>query len=64
MKENNFATIMKYLGRDGKVHFIVEDKFQTFDMVDRHCHMENLKYILIENGEMIKHFYTKEVVQF
>ena len=64
MNDYNFATVMKYLGRDGKIHFIVKDKFEISDMLERLDYMEYLKNILEENGEMKKHFYTKELVNF
>lgn len=64
MNEHDFMTVMKYLGRDGKIHFIVKDKFDIPNMIERLDYMDYLKKLLTKNGEMVKHFYTKEMVKF
>lgn len=59
MKKDYFATIMKYVGRDGKIHFVVEDSDDYPDIIESNCYMDYLKNQLLENGEMAKHIYTK-----
>lgn len=59
MKKDYFATIMKYVGRDGEVHFIVEDINDYPDIFDSNAYMDYLKSLMLENGEMKEHIYTK-----
>lgn len=58
------VTIMKYLGSDEKYHFIVLDKFDIADEVERLDHMNNLKNEMLESGKMKKHLWTKSTILF
>jgi hypothetical protein len=58
------VTIMKYQAKDGKYHFIVKDKFDIADDVERLDYMNNLRDEMLESGVMKKHLWTKETVLF
>ncbi len=58
------VTIMKYLGSDEKYHFIVLDKFDIADEVERLDHMNHLKNEMLKSGKMKKHLWTKSTVLF
>ena len=57
-------TIMKYQGSDGKYYFIVKDKFDVADEVERLEAMNALRDKMLASGEMKKHLWTKETVLF
>ncbi len=58
------VTVMKYLGSDNDYHFIVLDKFNIADEVERLDYMNSLKDQMLESGEMKKHLWTKTTVLF
>lgn len=58
------VTIMKYLGSDEKYHFIVLDKFDITDEVERLDYMNSLKNKMLKTGKMKKHLWTKSTVLF
>ncbi len=58
------VTIMKYLGSDEKYHFIVLDKFDIADEVERLDYMNSLKNKMLKTGKMKKHLWTKSTVLF
>ena len=58
------VTIMKYQAKDGKYYFIVKDKFDIADEVERLDYMMKLKDEMLKSGEMKKHLWTKETVLF
>lgn len=53
------VTIMKYLGKDDDYHFLVLDKFNIADEVERLDYMNTLMNQMLESGEMKKHLWTK-----
>lgn len=55
---------MKYQAKDGKYYFIVKDKFDIADEVERLDYMMKLKDEMLKSGEMKKHLWTKETVLF
>ena len=57
-------TIMKYQGKDGKYYFIVKDKFDIPDEVERLDVMNKLRDEMLASGEMKRHLWTKETVLF
>lgn len=58
------VTIMKYQAPDGKYHFVVKDKFDIADEVERLDAMNKLRDEMLESGEMKRHLWTKETVLF
>lgn len=58
------VTIMKYQGKDGGYYFIVKDKFDIADEVERLDAMNRLRDEMLESGEMVRHLWTKETVLF
>ncbi len=58
------VTIMKYLGSDNNYHFIVLDKFDIADEVERFDYMNFLKCKMLKSGEMKKHLWTKQTILF
>jgi hypothetical protein len=66
MDENNTksVTIMKYQAKDGSYKFIVKDKFDIADEVERLGAMNNLRDEMLTSGEMKRHLWTKETVLF
>ena len=58
------VTIMKYQAKDGKYYFIVKDKFDIADEVERLDAMNALRDEMLASGDMIKHLWTKETVLF
>lgn len=58
------VTIMKYQAKDGSYQFIVKDKFDIEDEVERLDYMNKLRDEMLESGEMKKHLWTKETVLF
>ena len=64
--ENDTATvtIMKYQAKDGTYHFIVKDKFDIADEVERLDFMNDLRDKMLESGEMKQHLWTKSTVLF
>lgn len=63
-KSMKSVTIMKYQAKDGKYYFIVKDKFDIADEVERLDYMMRLKDEMLASGEMKKHLWTKETVLF
>lgn len=65
MEENaKSVTIMKYQAEDGSYQFIVKDKFDIEDEVERLDFMNNLRDEMLKSGEMKKHLWTKETILF
>lgn len=60
----NSVTIMKYLGNDNDYHFLVLDKFNITDEVERLDYMNYLKDEMLKSGKMKKHLWTKTTVLF
>jgi len=58
------VTIMKYQARDGRYYFIVKDKFDIADEVERLDAMNKLRDEMLATGEMAKFLWTKETVLF
>lgn len=58
------VTIMKYLGSDDDYHFIVLDRFNIEDEVERLDYMNFLKCEMLKSGEMKRHLWTKQTVLF
>lgn len=58
------VTIMKYLGSDSHYHFIVLDRFDIDDEVERLDYMNFLKCKMLKSGEMKKHLWTKTTLLF
>ena len=58
------VTIMKYEGSNGKYYFIVKDKFDIADDVERLTAMNELRDEMLESGEMKRHLWTKETILF
>lgn len=58
------VTVMKYLGADDNYYFIVLDKFDIADEIERFDYMIFLKYKMLKSGEMKKHLWTKQTVLF
>jgi hypothetical protein len=58
------VTIMKYQGKDDKYHFVVKDKFDIADEVERLDAMNKLRDEMLASGEMKKHLWSKETVLF
>ena len=58
------VTIMKYQGVDDKYYFIVKDKFDITDEVERFDYMNSLRDEMLASGEMKKFLWIKETVLF
>lgn len=58
------VTIMKYFGNDNNYHFLVLDKFDITDEIERVDYMNYLKETMLESGKMKKHLWTKSTVLF
>ena len=58
------VTIMKYLGNDDDYHFLVLDKFNITDDLERLDYMNYLKDTMLKSGKMKKHLWTKQTVLF
>jgi 5-formaminoimidazole-4-carboxamide-1-beta-D-ribofuranosyl 5'-monophosphate synthetase len=58
------VTIMKYQAKDDKYYFIVKDKFDITDEVERLDYMNSLKDEMLASGEMKKFLWIKETVLF
>ncbi len=58
------VTIMKYQAKDDKYYFIVKDKFDIADEIERLDYMNTLRDEMLKSGEMKKHLWTKETVLF
>lgn len=63
-EQTKSVTIMKYEDRDGKYHFMVKDKFDIADEVERLDTMNKIRDEMLEAGEMKRHLWTKETVLF
>ncbi len=57
-------TIMKYFGNDNNYHFLVLDKFDITDELERLDYMNYLKETMLKSGKMKKHLWTKQTVLF
>lgn len=57
-------TIMKYFGSDNNYHFLVLDKFDITDKLERLDYMNYLKETMLKSGKMKKHLWTKQTVLF
>ena len=62
--EAKSVTIMKYLGDDDDYHFVVLDKFNISDEVERLDYMNYLKDTMLKSGKMKKHLWTKTTILF
>lgn len=58
------VTIMKYLGNDDDYHFLVLDKFNIADEVERLDYMNYLRDKMLKSGKMKKHLWTKTTILF
>lgn len=52
-------TVMKYLGADGKYHFVIVDDLKFPSLEDRLNYLSKVEYDLWANGEIIKHIWTR-----
>ena len=55
---------MKYQRKDGGYDWVVKDKFDVADEVERLDVMNKLRDKMLKSGEMKKHLWTKETVLF
>lgn len=60
--ETKTITVMKYFGNDNNYHFLVLDKFDITDELERLDYMNYLKETMLKSGEMKKHLWTKQTV--
>jgi hypothetical protein len=63
-KQVKSVMIMKYQGKDDKYYFIVKDKFDIADSVERLDAINKLRDEMLASGKMKKHLWTKETVLF
>ena len=64
MEDAKSVTIMKYQGKDDKYYFVVKDKFDVADEIERLDAMMNLRDEMLGSGEMKKFLWIKETVLF
>lgn len=64
MEDAKSVTIMKYQDRDEKYHFIVKDKFDVADEIERLGAMMNLRDEMLGACEMKRFLWIKETVLF
>ncbi len=57
-------TIMKYFGNDNNYHFVVLDRFDIDDEIERLDYMNFIKCKMLKSGEMKKHLWTKQTILF
>ncbi len=58
------VAVMKYQARDGSYRFIVKDKYDFPDELDRLDYLNDLRNEMLKNGKMLRFLWTKETVLF